>query len=59
MVVKKHTQCPKCRKFVNFYIEERKSFKGLVVKCECGTAQKCIDSNKFISRWRIVKEEEI
>ena len=52
MTIKKSVQCGKCKRFVDFYIDERETIKGVTVTCKCGSKQKCIDYNKYISRWK-------
>lgn len=46
----KKIQCLKCNKIIN--VKEIK--KGTNIECECGCVQKCLDSDEFISRWRVV-----
>lgn len=55
MTVKKSVQCGRCKKFVDFYIDENQSVKGVTATCKCGSVQTCIDYNKHISRWREVR----
>lgn len=52
MVIKKSIQCPECRKYIDFYIEERVSLRGKKVKCNCGHQMECISDNGIISKWR-------
>ena len=43
-------QCLNCKKTI--VIKELK--KGLDVNCECGCQQRCLDTNEYISRWRVM-----
>ena len=38
-------------------VEEIK--KGVVVTCECVCKQRCIKRNEYISKWRIINEDEL
>lgn len=51
MLVKKNVQCKECKDYVNFYIEEKQSLKGLILRCQCGAKVKCADYHKFIPKW--------
>lgn len=43
-------QCLNCKKIIA--IKELK--KGLDVNCECGCQQRCLDTDEYISRWRVM-----
>lgn len=45
-----NVQCLNCKKTIN--IKELK--QGLDVNCECGCQQRCLDTDEYISRWRVI-----
>ncbi|MGL5718642.1 MAG: tetrahydrofolate dehydrogenase/cyclohydrolase catalytic domain-containing protein [Paraclostridium sp.] len=43
-------KCPNCQKS-NIIDKIR---KGVLIDCECGCTQKCLDANEHLSRWRVI-----
>lgn len=39
-----------CKKINNY----KRIQKGLDVNCECGCQQRCLDTDEYISRWRVM-----
>ena len=52
MIVKKSVQCGECKKYIDVYIEERKSMKNMTISCKCGNRQVCVEYNRFGSKWK-------
>lgn len=55
MVVKKPIQCGECKKYIDVYIEDKKSLKGVTITCKCGSKQLCIEDKGAISKWRSIE----
>lgn len=43
-------QCLNCKQM----IELKEIVAGCQATCECGCIQKCLDKDKYISRWRVM-----
>lgn len=51
MVIKKTIQCPSCKKYKSYLIEEKASFVGIKLKCECGKIHICTKQKKHFTKW--------
>lgn len=47
-------QCLKCKQM----IELKEITKGCQVTCKCGCIQKCLDKDKYISRWKVINSSD-
>lgn len=52
MLIKKTIECPNCKQFKSYLIEEKQSFVGITLKCSnCGKQHKCIKQKNHITKW--------
>ena len=51
-IIKRTIQYQKCKKQIDFYIEEHKSLKGIKIKYKCGHRMICISESKMNTKWR-------
>lgn len=57
MVIKKTIECPNCKKFKSYLIEEKQSFVGITLKCHhCGKHYTCTKQKNHITKWEEVNE---
>lgn len=54
-LIKKTIQCPSCKKYKSYLIEEKATFVGITLKCECGKHYICTKQKNHITKWEEVK----
>lgn len=56
MVIKKTIECPNCKKFKSYLIEEKQSFVGVTLRCHhCGKNYICTKQKKHFTTWEEVE----
>lgn len=52
MLIKKSIECPNCKNFKHYLIDEKQSFEGLIIKCDyCGKHHQCVKQTRHITKW--------
>lgn len=54
-LIKKTIQCPSCKKYKSYLIEEKATFVGITLKCECGKHHICTKQKNHITKWEEVQ----
>lgn len=58
MVIKKTIQCPNCKNYKSYLIEETQTFEGITLRCHhCGKHHICVKQVRHITKWEEIKYE--